>query len=42
MARSLDLGRLDGTLALDFLCILGFTVVAGFFAIRRLKRKLIQ
>jgi lipooligosaccharide transport system permease protein len=42
MARSLDVGRFDGMLAVDFLCILAFTGVAGFFAIRRLKRKLIQ
>jgi lipooligosaccharide transport system permease protein len=42
LARALDLGAFDGQMAVDFLCILAFTAVAGFFAIRRLKRKLIQ
>ncbi len=42
MARALDLGVVSSQLAIDLACILGFTGIAGYFAIRRLKRKLIQ
>jgi lipooligosaccharide transport system permease protein len=42
MARALDLGVVSGELGIDLICILGFTGIAGYFAIRRLKRKLIQ
>jgi lipooligosaccharide transport system permease protein len=42
MARALDLGQMSGQLGIDVICILGFTGIAGYFAIRRLKRKLIQ
>lgn len=42
MARALDFGRMTGQLGIDVLCILCFMGVTGFFAIRRLKRKLIQ
>ncbi len=42
MVRLLDTGRVTGQVGIDLLAIAGFIVVAGFFAIRRLKRKLIQ
>ncbi|HYW84463.1 MAG TPA: ABC transporter permease [Spirochaetia bacterium] len=42
MARSLDLGLFSPELGFDLVCILGFIVITGYFAIRRLKRKLIQ
>jgi lipooligosaccharide transport system permease protein len=42
MVRLLDRGRLTGQVGIDLLFIAGFTVLAGLFAIRRLKRKLIQ
>jgi len=42
MARSLDLGLVSPELGFDLICILGFIGVTGYFAIRRLKRKLIQ
>ena len=42
MARSLDQGLLSGELGIDLICILAFTVIMGFFAIRRMKRKLIN
>ena len=42
LARALDLGNGTGQMAIDLLFILAFTAVAGFFAFRRLKRRLIQ
>jgi lipooligosaccharide transport system permease protein len=42
MARELSTGQLTPNLALDFACILAFTLVFGYFGIRRLTRKLIQ
>jgi len=42
MARALDLGLVSGQLGFDVICILAFTGITGYFAIRRLKRKLIQ
>jgi lipooligosaccharide transport system permease protein len=42
LARALDLASGAGQMGIDLLFILAFTGVAGYFAIRRLKRKLIQ
>jgi hypothetical protein len=42
MAREIARGQLTGLFAIDLGCIALFIVVMGFFAIRRLRRKLIQ
>jgi hypothetical protein len=40
--REVARGRLTALSAVDVAAILLFTLVAGFFAIRRLRRRLIQ
>jgi lipooligosaccharide transport system permease protein len=42
MARDLGLGRLSAQLGIDFLAMAAIIAVFGYFAIRRLRRKLIQ
>ena len=42
MARALDTGHWTLSLGIDLLSIAGFTVVTGWWAIRRLRKKLIQ
>ena len=42
MARALDTGHWTLLLGIDLLSIAGFTVVTGWWAIRRLRKKLIQ
>jgi ABC-type polysaccharide/polyol phosphate export permease len=42
MAREIARGQITGLFGIDLACIALFTVVMGFFAIRRLRRRLIQ